>query len=257
MKMALMITARSRPHYFKETLTSWALADDVNTLLSDVVIALGRSPLEIEQRALIKEIVPGARIWLDSDRAAASNGMHRAIAECASRVFTALRPDFLIFGEEDVVVSSDMLKYMAWAAEKFKDDERVLLVNGHSRGGQGWDPHEPAQDADADQEAVRLEPYMNAWVWGTWADRWEKILEPNWDFECNSGGAMDSGYDWHIATRIIPQGNFLAVVPEASRSQNIGREGGWASSDWSFSFSQAQSFREKRDNINYNLVLEN
>ena len=251
MKIALMITAKSRPQYFRQTLTSWALTDGANTILSDVVIALGRSSREMEQRKLVKEIVPGARLWLDSDRAAASNGMHRAIAEGATRVFAALKPDFLIFGEEDVVVSSDMLKYMAWAAEKFKDDERVLLVNGHSRGGQGWDPHEPAQDADADQEAVRLEPYMNAWVWGTWADRWEKILEPQWDYECDSGGPMDSGYDWQIATRIIPQGNYLAVVPDASRSQNVGREGGWASSDWSFSFSQAQSFRSNRESPIY------
>ncbi len=253
MKIALLITACKRPYYLKPTLTSWALADDANDL-DGVVIALGRSPKEMEQRELIKELVPGARTWLDSDRAAASNGMHRAIAESASRIFRALKPDFLIFGEEDVVVSSDIVSYMTWAAEKFKDDPRVLLVNAHNRGGQGWDPHQPAEDAEANQNAVRLEPYMNAWVWGTWADRWEKVLEPNWDYECNSGEATTSGYDWQIATRIIPSGNFLAVVPDASRSQNVGRKEGWASSEWSFSFSQAQSFREKRDTTNYQLV---
>ncbi len=256
MKMALLITACKRPYYLKETLTSWALADDVNSLDS-VVVALGRSDKEMEQRELIRQICPGARTWLDSDRAAMSRGMHRAISEAASRIFRALRPNFLIFAEEDEVVSSDIIKYMRWAAEEFKDNERVLLVNGHSRGGQGWDLWEPAQDAEADQNTVRLEPYMNAWVWGTWADRWEKVLEPNWDHECNSGGATDSGYDWNIATRIIPQGNYLAVVPEASRSQNIGRKEGWASSEWSFSFSQAQSFREKRDKVSYRLVDNN
>jgi hypothetical protein len=43
-------------------------------------------------------------------------------------------------------------------------------------------------------------------------------------------------------------------VPDASRSQNIGRLEGWASSDWSFSFSQAQSFRPHREPGKYTLV---
>jgi hypothetical protein len=255
LKTALMITAKNRPQYFRQTLTSWALAEDVN-ILDDLVIALGRSSVELQQRTLVKEIAPGARIWLDSDRAAMSNGMHRAIGETASRVFAALKSDFLIFGEEDVVVSSDMVQYMRWAAEQFKNDPQVLIVNGHSKSGQGWDPKEVPQDEDANQEAVRILPYMNAWVWGTWRDRWEKILEPNWDYECNSGGMMDSGYDWNIATRIMPAGNYLGVVPEASRSQNIGQEGGWAANEESWKYSQTPSFRETRNNVKYTLVEE-
>src|SRR6266568_3503610 len=105
MKIVLIITAKSRPAYFRETLISWALADGVNDL-DDVVVALGRSPKEMEQRALIKEVVPGARVWLDSDRAAASPGMHRAIAEATSRIFRALKPEFVILAEEDCIVSS-------------------------------------------------------------------------------------------------------------------------------------------------------
>lgn len=253
MKLSLLMMAKSRPYYLQSTLTSWALADGANEILSDVVVALGRSPREMDQRNVVKQIVPGARIWLDSDRANASNGVGRAMGEAADRIFIALKPDFLIITEEDIVVSSDTLRYMKWAAEKFRDDPRVLCVLAHNVGAAGWDEHKPAQDQDASQDSVRLLPYYNPWCWGTWADRWEKVLSPQWDWECNSGGAMDSGQDWNIATRIVPKGNYLCVVPDASRSQNIGRLEGWASNEESWSFSQSQSFRDKREISNYKL----
>jgi len=172
-------------------------------------------------------------------------GLHAAIADGITACF-ADEADFVVASEEDVLVSDDVLEYMRWAAAEFRDNAAVLAVLAHSRGGQGWDPHEPAQDAAASQTAFSLQPYFNAWCWGTWRDRWEKILEPSWDRTCTSGDALTSGYDWNLAARVIPQGGYLCVVPEASRSQNIGRLEGWASSEWSFSFSQAQSFREHR-----------
>ncbi len=66
---------------------------------------------------------------------------------------------------------------------------------------------------------------------------------------------MDSGYDWHIATRIIPHGNFMCVVPDASRTQNIGRLEGWASNEQSFSYSQSQSYRDSRPVMAYRTVV--
>jgi FkbM family methyltransferase len=250
--MALMTTACSRPHYLQASLTSWAKADHAEAL-SGFAVALGRSGKEAEQIDLIRRMAPGAHIWLDSPQAAVANGMHRAIAEAATRAFNEFAADFLIFTEEDLAVSSDIVTYMAWGAEKFAGDKRVLAVCAHSRGGQGWDAHEPAQDAGADQELVRLVPYFNCWTWGTWRDRWFNTLLPRWDFDCTSGGPADSGYDWNIATRILPQGNFLCAVPGASRSQNIGEHGGWASTPQSFAFSQAQSFRERRPSPAYRL----
>lgn len=182
------------------------------------------------------------------------SNLHAATANVVTAAFEETGADFVVVGEEDEIVSDDVLEYMRWAAAEFRDDAQVLLVNAHSKGGQGWDDHTPAQDADACQDTVRLRPYFNAWVWGTWRDRWEKHLLTQWDWDCTSGGAMDSGWDWNIATRIVPYGNFLCVVPDASRSQNIGYAEGWSSTAESFSFSQAQSFRESRDQVNYKLA---
>ena len=250
MRIGLMLTACKRPYYLEPVLHSWAGAEGANELCG-MAVALGQSPQEPEQLALIRSMAPGAHVWPDSPQAAASNGMHRAIAEATSRAFREFNADFMILSEEDLQVSSDVLAYFRWAAETFQHDERVLAVCSHSPGGQGWDPHEPAQDADADQETVRVVPYFNAWCWGTWRDRWTQVLEPKWDRECDSGGALDSGWDWHIATRILPAGNFLCAVPDASRSQNIGKDDGWSSTPQSWAFSQAQSFRETRDSPSY------
>ena len=90
-------------------------------------------------------------------------------------------------------------------------------------------------------------------MWGTWRDRWEQVIRPRWDLECDSGGPADSGWDWNIATRIIPQGGYVCAVPDASRSQNIGRYGGWAADPADFPNTQAASFRAERAEVTYRL----
>ena len=255
--IAVLQTACSRPGYLRASMASWASARHISEI-SEFLVALGRSEMEDEQRHVIAEMcgrgVPAMMVLPDSDAAAASRGMHRAIAEAATWTFEAVKPQFLVFTEEDVVVSDDVLEYMAWAAERFAADKQVLAVCAHSKGGQGWDEHSPAQDAGADQAAASLLPYFNAWTFGTWADRWREILEPEWDYECDRGGPATSGWDWGIQLRSIPAHKAVCVVPHASRSQNIGEHGGWASNPYSWSFSQAQSFRAHRDPAEYRLV---
>jgi len=133
------------------------------------------------------------------------------------------------------------------AATEFQDNPDVLAVCAHNQHGQGWDERGPARDEDADQDTVRLLPYFNPWCWGTWRDRWEKILEPEWDKDCASGGPADSGYDWNVQLRILPRHGMLCVVPDASRSQNIGALEGWASSPEIVARAQSRSFRRERE----------
>ena len=256
-RMAVMTTAWRRPYYFERVLGSWARAEG-SADLAHFVIALGRTDRYDRQVRLIDRMRPKFGVPLEvadqSDQAMASNGTHRAIAEAASHVFAYDDTDFLVFGEEDSMVSTDVLTYMAWAAERFAEDEQVLAVLGQSRCGQGWDGPDVKDDPDADQETARLAPYFNPWIWGTWRDRWEKVLEPTWDYECDSGDAMHSGYDWNLLLRVMPARGMVCVVPEASRSQNIGQYEAWATTPQTWAFSQAASFREQRGPCEYRLV---
>jgi hypothetical protein len=255
-RMAVITTAWRRPYYFEPVLGSWSRAEG-QAGLARFVISLGRTDRYDRQVKLIDRMRPKFGVPLEildqSGKAMAVSGPHTAIAEAADHAFSGGVVDFLVFGEEDVQVSSDVLTWMAWAADRFAGDREVLAVLAHSRCGQGWDGPDVADDPDADPAVARLLPYFNPWCWGTWRDRWEKILEPGWDWDCTSGGVTDSGYDWQIQARILPARNMVCVVPDASRSQNIGQYEGWATNPQTWAFSQAKSFREKREACEYRL----
>jgi hypothetical protein len=255
--MAIMVTAWRRPYYFEPVLTAWSKATGIENV-TRFIVALGNTDRTGAQAALIERMRPRfpcpVEVRMQSVAAVRSNGPHRAIAEVASAAFADGDVDFLIFGEEDVQVSSDILAYMRWAADRFQNDPEVLTVVAHNQGGQGWDEQVPRHDGGADQEKVWLLPYFNPWGWGVWRDRWEKILEPEWDWECDSGGVMDSGYDWNLQKRILPRHGMVCAVPDAARSQNIGALEGWASSPEGIARAQAQSFRAVREACDYRLV---
>ena len=258
--VAVVCTALRRPDYLRRTLASWQAARGISDVHS-FTLALGRDPDSLmSQASVFGEFIDAAglkgraRIKMDSSAAAASRGMHRAIGEAGNHVFADPAVEFAVFSEEDVVVSADVLEYMAWARGEFAGDSRVLCACAHSVGGQGWDePGVGVLGANADQEAVGLLPYFNPWAWGTWRDRWERTLEPNWDWECSLGPRPDQhGYDWAILR--VTQGGYLNVVPDASRSQNIGEWGGWAASPADFPGTQAASFRAERGPVTYRLA---
>jgi hypothetical protein len=231
--MAVFLTAWRRPYYFEPVLESWAAADGIGDV-SRLVIGLGPTDRCDAQMALIERMRPAfpcpVEVVMQSPAAVAAPSAHRAIAEGISGVFADGVTDFVVFGEEDILVSSDVLAYVSWARDRFENDAQVLCVCAHNQGGSGWDPPVPPEEADADQRAVRLLPYFSGWVNGFWRDRWEKTLLPNWDWDATSGSrGFDSGWDWAIQMRLIPSGGYLCVVPDASRSQNTGQyEGGYA-----------------------------
>jgi FkbM family methyltransferase len=105
---------------------------------------------------------------------------------------------------------------------QFADDRQVLCARAPAVGGQGWDEHEPAQDADADQEQARLLPYFNAWCWGHVAGPLAAgpAAVVGLGLHQRRGGGFRMGLE-HSNPRDI-RGGFLAVMPDASRSQNIG-----------------------------------
>jgi hypothetical protein len=252
--MGVMVTACSRPQYFRRTLDSWAAARNISEVDS-FTVALGRSAAKGEQAGLVDEFSQkiGFNAWIleDSPVAAASHGMHRAIAEAVSFVFAGTTAEFVVAGEEDVVVSDDVLEYMEWASRVFEGQPDVLAVCAHDMTGCGWDKPSPG-NVDASPRRVRLRHYFNPWVWGTWRDKWSGVLLPQWEY-CDPP-RWGTGYDWNIATRIVPAGRFVCAVPDASRSQNIGEHGGVYSTPDIFTAQQTLSFREHREPVDYSMA---
>lgn len=181
-------------------------------------------------------------------------GLHYAIWDAANHIFET-KPEVqrLIFGEEDIIVGTDVLEYLDWALSHFSADKRVLTACAHNRCGQGWDPHRPAEDEHALAYAVHRDHYFNAWVWATWRDRWEHHLSPHWELGTDRE-LLRGGYDWNIQNYFMSSGGMYSVFPAASRTQNIGRTRGVYATERTWAFSQAKSFVADRDPVQFRLV---
>ena len=242
--ISVVITAWRRPYYLEPVLESWSRAAAV-VKPDRFVVSLGVTDRHSQQMEVIERARESFPVELEvktQSPEAHLDGPHRAIGEAGHYLFCDEKVEFLVFGEEDVVVSDDVLHYMEWARGQFAAEPRVLAACAHNVGGMGWDYPAPARDADASPEEVSVLQYFNPWCWGTWRDRWASVLEPGW---CWRATANATGYDWTIQRYMDLQ--YRCAVPEASRSQNIGEREGLYSTPQTWAFSRAQSFREHRD----------
>ena len=262
-ELAVMATAWRRPYYLRPVLESWANADGIDQVRR-FVISLGPTDRVHEQMELIQEMSPrfacGLEVLPQSEHAVRGDGIrkpfgpHRAIAEAVTHCFGDPRVGFVVAGEEDVVVSSDVLSYMRWAATVFQEVPSVLLACAHSRGGQGWDLQTPARDGDADQEAVRFGGTSMPGVGARGATGGRPSSSPSGTTTAIRAAQFRAATIGISRSASCPGHRMRCVVPDASRSQNIGEREGWSSSPDRFSLLQAQSFRQHRDNPQYKLV---
>ena len=271
--VVLVCSAWRRPEYLTRTLASWATARGVGKL-GAFLVALGHSDKAAEQIEVAKHgaaamgLDDRLLICPDSDAAAASPGMHRALGEALQTARNLILPNghpgsagtparAVICAEEDITVSSDVLEYLLWALNRFEADPLVATVCAHDVGGQGWDiPGIGQQGLDADQAEVALTDYFNPWVWATWTGRKLDFLLEHWDWDATSGPvSWQHGYDWQIL-RLIRSRGLLSAVPSASRSQNIGQNGGYYARPELFDQTISTSFRTHRGLQTYRLIGE-
>lgn len=232
--MAVSMTAHRRPGYLRRALESWSRARGVGDL------ALFYVSLDASDRvAEMTEVLRNASFPVMLKRHYLLNFPARGVSvnpvEAGSAVFRD-NPDvdFLVLAEEDLLVADDVLEYMAWGAERFRGCPEVLAVRAHP-GAEG-----------RDAGACRLSSGFSPWVWGTWRDRWTGILEPTWDrdYSTGDGQCRQAGFDWNIDQRVMPRRGLKCVVPEVSRSQNIGEHDGVHAQPADFPATMLASFRE-------------
>lgn len=233
-QMAVAMTAYKRPYYLKQTLGSWSAAVGVGAL-AVFRVALEPSAVEREMAEVagdafcmvdMEVVTNPRRLGVLVNPAEAVNGVFRDYPEVR----------FVVLAEEDVIVSSDTMRYMRWAATEFENDQSVGLVCAMPRF-HGDDPH-----------IVRRYPYMSGnLVWGTWRDRWEKLIYPTWDRDYSTGDSEQSGagWDYNLDWRILPRNGLCSVAPDMSRSQHIGKFEGEHCSAAEFPLTQVTSFRER------------
>jgi glycosyltransferase involved in cell wall biosynthesis len=246
--VSVSLTAWRRPYYLKQVLASWERARGFGDLRR-FVIGLGGSPRVGEARDVIAAFAERVSVPVELHEDDGTIGPWRALAANGNRAFEDPGTGFIVVCEEDILVADDVLEMLAWQRREFQGNPQVLLLNLHSRCGQGWDGPSVADDPAADPAVVRLLPYFNQWGWGTWRECWEEVLIPDWDYDGTSGLPHQSGSDWNIALRTMK--GYLAAVPDASRTQHIGDQEPMFANASTLAFSKAASFREHREPVSF------
>lgn len=239
---AIVMTAWKRPYYLAQTLRTWEKVRGVRD------VALFRVALEPSERQdEMGKVTADSTLTLDVRVNPERLGVLVNPVEAIGAVFREHpHVDFVVAAEEDIVVASDVLEYLAWARDEFAGDRGVLLACAHQRK-EGLDP-----------AVARFTGDFAPWVWGVWRGRWEKVLEPTWDRDYTSGHGdpvwPQGGWDWNLHRRIIPRGGFVTVMPDVTRSQNIGRMEGVHADPADFFSTQVASFTEDQGPVTYRLA---
>lgn len=199
--LVIAMTVNNRPQYLRETLRSWERARGVeHALFVFACEPCCQEALEVCEgfRAARREVFRNPQ----------QQGVLRNPWWALTRAF-GYGQDFAVLAEEDMVVATDTIEYLAWARGEYRNEPNVLAVSTHSERPAGGDPR-----------MVRRIPHFSGWVWGTWADRWAKI-GPDWDTDYRH-----RGWDHRLTDHWCKELGMTVATPDVSRSQHIGREGG-------------------------------
>lgn len=119
---------------------------------------------------------------------------------------------FVVLGEEDIVVSSDIIEYFSWAKNAFSPTEALTI----SAWGGGT----------KDVGSAFLCPWFGGLIWGCWRESWEGHLRDTWDHDYsthNGVPGLEAGWDWNLNTRVGPSVGKGCAVPVVPKCKHIGR----------------------------------
>lgn len=233
--MIIALTVNNRPHYLRETLESWREVRGIETAEALFICEPG-CPEAVELCEKADFFRWSGRVLL-TERAgvllAPWLALSAGFAAAAGR-----HGDFCVLAEEDMVVSTDALELLAWAAERYRADSQVLAVNL----GQ-------PEMVSPNMRVVVRQDHFNGWVWGTWLDRWAKI-GPDWDKDY-----QHKGWDHRLNDHWVGELGYRCIAPAVTRSQHIGKEGGTHCTPEMFESLLAEGFQREVPEQKYRLGL--
>lgn len=207
-RMAVTFTGYNRPPYMAETLESWSKVRGIARTRVEFHLEPGTE--KVVQLARGADFARETEVFVNPSVLGTQRNPFEAMSSAFNHGF------FAILAEDDIVVSTDVLEYFSWCEEEFRDDSRVLAVSARQHSAQ---PGGEAGVRLGDMAMDGTPPMM--WVWGTWADRWENLLAPDWTFAYEH-----YGWDWRIHNHWVKDQGYRIAVPSISRCQHIGEHGG-------------------------------
>ena len=191
---SLTVTVCRRPDYTRQTLQALMKCDGIGDW--NVSIFVDRQ-CEQTVGVVLQNRLQSWNVYGSDSPIGCNENVRRAFRHGLSVA------DYHVHLEDDTVPAKDALSFFSWAS-RFGSDPGVFCVSGFSRRGGAVD------------EAIRGHDYT-AWGFAIWRDRWQE-MEANWSPD--TAVSWDTWMEWHVR-----QGR-EAIVPVASRIQNIGEFGG-------------------------------
>ncbi len=169
------MTAYRRPDYTAQVLESLSRCQGVEKWLflphvepgDDRVITMIKQFRACESRPVFNE----ARLGLNKNSQAA---MREAYVHLSH---------FNVHIEDDTVLSPDYLQFMEWAAETYKDDDKIFSVGAYNE----LDSPPP----ESEWFDVKRRDWFTCWGWGTWRKNLNRILD-GWSTK------NPKSFAWHI-----------------------------------------------------------
>ena len=217
--MIIVFTANNRPQYMRETLAMW-----------EQVRGVGDCHLIFRCEPGCDEMAEVCRSVRFAYRTVIVNPEHYGVMRNpyeAFRLGFALS-DFVVLAEDDLIPADDTLELLAWCRDRYRDQPEVIAASSSRQ-----------DEAPGGPSAVTLRDRFHSWIWGTWRDRWETMLGPDWQFDY-----ARKGWDWRINDYWLGERGYKVAAPAQSRAQHIGREGGvHCNTDAVFTEVASRSFR--------------
>ena len=207
MKIAVVFVCYNRPQYLSRVLQRWLEIDTSNI---DFYANVDYSNKHNENVILLKHFFANIKQPLNRiQENIPALGMNNNQFNASDRLFQ-LGYDFVIQCEDDIIPANDINHYMRSMSSQFIDDKTVMNIGAyryiHDDGG------------IENQNKLIKYSFFNAWIWGTWKDRWENYFKPQWCRHKKGTWDTDIQQDYNNDKK-------YAIYPSASRSQNIGEFG--------------------------------
>lgn len=204
MRPVVVFTAYDRPQYLYQVLKTWEAVRGVQ----DALLIFLAEPADCVQAEASQRLIASA------DFAEVSIRVNYRKLGCEVNTATAVESgfaagaDFVVAAEDDLLVAADVLEYMAWAQEKYADDESVMAVCAAQ--------HDPPGRL---RDVCRTSGWFYPHVWGIWRDRWEKV-RAGWPPSYNGVASWDA-----YLLACMQAADQVVVQPMVTRSSNIGEWG--------------------------------
>ena len=247
-RVEILMTAFRRPQYFRKVLDSWEQVRGIKGV--PITVFLEPSDRREQMLGIIRQAQEQGVLNIVVHENSQQLGVDVNIAKGAEAMFQWNKDlEYLIFAEDDLVVSTDALEYLLWCDSEFRNRKDVLIACAHTNDN---------PQGDADPGEVTLGQRFRCWIWSTWRDRWNDVLLPTWDWNISTAEYPGDQCDWawNLDLRVIPRGGYRTVLPAASRSQNIGKWEGAHASPGLFAETLNPSFRAERDPVEYRVTRE-